>query len=162
MTDQKTAAVFGLGSMGYGIASSIPKAGHKTYGFDIARAHVRLRRCIVGPLQQFLGGFWLPNKRIGLIAWARGCPCPWSVSSVSFRELPYRFDFPGSRRCRCQQIADLFAGAGSRVCRCQAIRQLVANHLSPPLIIIAVDLQPSKPPPQPIGDSRRNHVRVLT
>lgn len=29
-------AVFGLGSMGYGIASSILKAGHTTYGFDVS------------------------------------------------------------------------------------------------------------------------------
>ncbi|KAJ56303.1 3-hydroxyisobutyrate dehydrogenase [Actibacterium mucosum KCTC 23349] len=29
------AAVIGLGSMGYGIASSILRAGHETYGFDI-------------------------------------------------------------------------------------------------------------------------------
>lgn len=28
-------AVFGLGSMGYGMASSIQKAGHTTYGFDL-------------------------------------------------------------------------------------------------------------------------------
>jgi len=29
-------AVFGLGSMGYGIASSVLKAGHETFGFDPA------------------------------------------------------------------------------------------------------------------------------
>ena len=34
MNTQKI-AVFGLGSMGYGIASSILKAGHTTYGFDV-------------------------------------------------------------------------------------------------------------------------------
>ena len=28
-------AVFGLGSMGYGIAQSVLRAGHKTYGFDV-------------------------------------------------------------------------------------------------------------------------------
>lgn len=28
-------AVFGLGSMGYGIAGSILRAGHVTYGFDV-------------------------------------------------------------------------------------------------------------------------------
>lgn len=33
-------AVFGLGSMGYGIAKSVLEAGHETFGFDVAAAHV--------------------------------------------------------------------------------------------------------------------------
>lgn len=37
-------AVFGLGSMGYGIAGSILRAGHTTYGFDVVEAQMeRLR-----------------------------------------------------------------------------------------------------------------------
>lgn len=35
MTDSKTIAVFGLGSMGYGMAQSILRAGHTTYGIDV-------------------------------------------------------------------------------------------------------------------------------
>lgn len=35
MAKTKTAAVFGLGSMGYGIASSALKGGHTVYGYDI-------------------------------------------------------------------------------------------------------------------------------
>jgi 3-hydroxyisobutyrate dehydrogenase-like beta-hydroxyacid dehydrogenase len=35
MSETLTAAVFGLGSMGYGIASSILRAGHRTYGLDV-------------------------------------------------------------------------------------------------------------------------------
>ena len=35
MAETKTAAVFGLGSMGYGIASSALKGGHTVYGYDI-------------------------------------------------------------------------------------------------------------------------------
>ncbi len=31
----QSVAIFGLGSMGYGIASSLVKAGHKSYGFDV-------------------------------------------------------------------------------------------------------------------------------
>lgn len=31
-------AVFGLGSMGYGMASSLLRAGHRTYGFDVVPA----------------------------------------------------------------------------------------------------------------------------
>lgn len=37
----KTYAVIGLGSMGYGIASSILRAGHTTHGFDIAPAQMQ-------------------------------------------------------------------------------------------------------------------------
>ena len=33
-------AVFGLGSMGYGIASALLKAGHAVHGFDVVRAQV--------------------------------------------------------------------------------------------------------------------------
>ena len=33
-------AVFGLGAMGYGIASSILRAGHSTYGFDVVPAQM--------------------------------------------------------------------------------------------------------------------------
>ena len=35
MSKKETIAVFGLGSMGFGIASSIRQAGHGTYGFDV-------------------------------------------------------------------------------------------------------------------------------
>lgn len=41
MVDAKTIAVFGLGSMGYGVATSILKAGHTTYGFDVVPAQVQ-------------------------------------------------------------------------------------------------------------------------
>lgn len=33
-------AVFGLGAMGYGIASSVLRAGHKTFGFDVVPAQM--------------------------------------------------------------------------------------------------------------------------
>ncbi len=33
-------AVFGLGAMGYGVASSVLRAGHKTYGFDVVPAQM--------------------------------------------------------------------------------------------------------------------------
>lgn len=36
MSESKKVAVFGLGSMGYGMAQSCLRAGHVTYGFDIA------------------------------------------------------------------------------------------------------------------------------
>ncbi|MBX2880843.1 MAG: NAD-binding protein [Granulosicoccus sp.] len=36
----KNIAVFGLGSMGYGIAQSILRAGHKTFGFDVNPSQV--------------------------------------------------------------------------------------------------------------------------
>lgn len=36
----KNIAVFGLGAMGYGMASSALKAGHATYGFDVVDAQV--------------------------------------------------------------------------------------------------------------------------
>ena len=36
MSQQQTTAIIGLGSMGYGIASSMLRAGHKSYGFDVA------------------------------------------------------------------------------------------------------------------------------
>ncbi|ETX09683.1 3-hydroxyisobutyrate dehydrogenase [Marinomonas ushuaiensis DSM 15871] len=35
MQNKKTVAVIGLGSMGYGIAQSLLRAGHNTYGYDI-------------------------------------------------------------------------------------------------------------------------------
>ena len=35
MSQQQTTAIIGLGSMGYGIASSILRAGHDSYGFDV-------------------------------------------------------------------------------------------------------------------------------
>jgi len=38
MTSVKNIAVFGLGSMGYGIAQSLLKAGHRVHGFDVAPA----------------------------------------------------------------------------------------------------------------------------
>ena len=38
-TPQKI-AVIGLGSMGYGIAASILRAGHRTHGFDVVPAQV--------------------------------------------------------------------------------------------------------------------------
>ena len=40
MTGSRNIAVFGLGSMGYGIASSILKAGHDTWGFDVVESQV--------------------------------------------------------------------------------------------------------------------------
>lgn len=40
MTRLLRTAVFGLGSMGYGMAQSILRAGHTTYGFDIAQAQM--------------------------------------------------------------------------------------------------------------------------
>lgn len=36
MSQQQTTAIIGLGSMGYGMASSVLRAGHKSYGFDVA------------------------------------------------------------------------------------------------------------------------------
>lgn len=41
MVNAKNVAVFGLGSMGYGVASSILKAGHTTYGFDVVPAQIQ-------------------------------------------------------------------------------------------------------------------------
>jgi len=38
MQDQMKSAVIGLGSMGYGMAQSLLRAGHQTHGFDIAEA----------------------------------------------------------------------------------------------------------------------------
>ena len=35
MTTASTLAVFGLGSMGFGVASSLARAGHRTHGFDV-------------------------------------------------------------------------------------------------------------------------------
>lgn len=40
MTGQKKVGVIGLGSMGYGIATSIFRAGHTVWGFDVAEAQV--------------------------------------------------------------------------------------------------------------------------
>lgn len=40
MDSQKNVAVFGLGSMGYGVAASILRAGHTTYGFDVVPAQI--------------------------------------------------------------------------------------------------------------------------
>lgn len=40
MSGQKQVAVFGLGSMGYGMASSLLRAGHTTTGFDVNPAAV--------------------------------------------------------------------------------------------------------------------------
>jgi len=40
MTEKKRIGVIGLGSMGYGIAISIHKAGHEVYGFDVAPMQV--------------------------------------------------------------------------------------------------------------------------
>ncbi len=40
MADSKKIAVIGLGSMGYGIASSIMRAGHSAYGFDVVPENV--------------------------------------------------------------------------------------------------------------------------
>ena len=36
MTTHQNIAVFGLGSMGYGVATSALRAGHKVHGFDVA------------------------------------------------------------------------------------------------------------------------------
>jgi len=38
MTSRNKTAVFGLGSMGYGIAGSLLRAGHQTFGFDVMPA----------------------------------------------------------------------------------------------------------------------------
>jgi len=38
MAAQTKIALIGLGSMGYGMAQSLLRAGHETYGFDIAEA----------------------------------------------------------------------------------------------------------------------------
>ncbi|PZX19041.1 3-hydroxyisobutyrate dehydrogenase/2-hydroxy-3-oxopropionate reductase [Palleronia aestuarii] len=38
MSDERTIAVIGLGSMGYGIAASLLKAGHSVYGIDLDEA----------------------------------------------------------------------------------------------------------------------------
>lgn len=40
MSDQLKVAVVGLGSMGYGMASSLLQAGHQTHGFDISPGRV--------------------------------------------------------------------------------------------------------------------------
>lgn len=40
MDNQKNVAVFGLGSMGYGVAASILRAGHTTHGFDVVPAQM--------------------------------------------------------------------------------------------------------------------------
>lgn len=40
MSQQQMTAIIGLGSMGYGIASSILRAGHNSYGFDVAKQSV--------------------------------------------------------------------------------------------------------------------------
>jgi len=40
MTETKQVAVIGLGSMGYGVASSILRAGHTVHGYDIAPAQM--------------------------------------------------------------------------------------------------------------------------
>lgn len=40
MTDQHRVAVFGLGSMGYGMAASLLRAGCETFGFDVNAAAV--------------------------------------------------------------------------------------------------------------------------
>ena len=37
---KKNIAVFGLGSMGYGIAQSLLRAGHQTRGFDVTQSQV--------------------------------------------------------------------------------------------------------------------------
>jgi 3-hydroxyisobutyrate dehydrogenase-like beta-hydroxyacid dehydrogenase len=52
-------AVFGLGSMGYGMASSCLRAGHTTHGFDIAPAQVdrfRAEGGAAGPMDRVAGG----------------------------------------------------------------------------------------------------------
>ena len=43
MGERKRIAVFGLGSMGYGMAASLLRAGHETYGFDAVAATQELR-----------------------------------------------------------------------------------------------------------------------
>lgn len=40
MSNTQTVAVFGLGSMGMGIAQSVLRAGHQTHGFDVAQNRV--------------------------------------------------------------------------------------------------------------------------
>ena len=41
MTEARTTAVFGLGSMGYGIAASALKGGHRVYGYDINQSQMQ-------------------------------------------------------------------------------------------------------------------------
>src|SRR5690242_12310397 len=40
MAEGKRVAVIGLGSMGYGMAGALLRAGHRTHGFDVAPAQV--------------------------------------------------------------------------------------------------------------------------
>ena len=40
MAGGKTVGVVGLGSMGYGMAQSLLRAGHRTHGFDVVPAQV--------------------------------------------------------------------------------------------------------------------------
>lgn len=49
MNQQQKSAVIGLGSMGYGIAISLLRAGHRVHGFDIAKESVE-RFCDEGGL----------------------------------------------------------------------------------------------------------------
>ncbi|MEM1391437.1 MAG: L-threonate dehydrogenase [Pseudomonadota bacterium] len=45
MSSKKRIAVFGLGSMGYGIATSCLRAGHSVFGFDVAQEPLRRFKC---------------------------------------------------------------------------------------------------------------------
>ena len=59
MTISKSIAVIGLGSMGYGIATSILRAGHQTFGFDIAPKQIQRFQSEgggTGSLQDVAGG----------------------------------------------------------------------------------------------------------
>ena len=59
---QKT-AVIGLGSMGYGVARSILRAGHETYGFDVVPAQVEKFRSEGGA-----EGLWRMSQTV-LMLW---------------------------------------------------------------------------------------------
>ncbi len=48
MSNSQNIAVVGLGSMGFGMASSLLKAGHKTYGFDVVTEPVERFRALGG------------------------------------------------------------------------------------------------------------------
>lgn len=58
-------AVFGLGSMGYGIAQSVLLAGHSTWGFDVVAAQVERFKSIGGQSGTAIGV--VPNLDIAVI-----------------------------------------------------------------------------------------------
>lgn len=48
MASSRNIAVFGLGSMGFGMAQSVLRAGHETHGFDVAEAPMARFRALGG------------------------------------------------------------------------------------------------------------------